>query len=100
MKQFRHTLTWLSAFIRGDEPGLVRQFDVAEYMNGGAQLEVGTDASPMGLGGWLAINGKIAKFLTSPLTDEDARLFGHELGSCVGQQTWECLAMLIVAKPV
>ena len=67
-------------------------------MNGGAQLEVGTDASPMGLGGWLAVNGKIAKFFSSPLTDEDARLYGHELGSCVGQQTWECLAILVALR--
>ena len=98
VKHFRHTLTWLSAFIRGDEPGLVRQFDVAEYLNGGAQLEVGTDASPLGLGGWLAVNGKIAKFFSSPLTAEDSRLYGHELGSRVGQQTWECLAILVALR--
>ena len=71
---------------------------MAEYLGNGAEAEIGTDASPHGLGGWLSINGKIARYFSCRLTAEDSQIFAHELGSCLGQQTWESLAILVAAR--
>ena len=76
----------------------MRHFDVSEFMGSGAQMEVGTDASPYGIGGWLALNGVILRYFAAPLTDDDVEIFGHRLGHCEGQQTWEALAILVASS--
>ena len=58
-------------------------------------MEIGTDASPWGLGGWIAIDGKITEYFSSQITQQDVAKFGHEIGSADGQQSWECLAILV-----
>ena len=98
VKQLRHSLTWLQAFFREELEGVVRHFDVAEFLGAGAQMEVGTDASPYGIGGWLALNGVILHYFAAPITNEDTALFGHRFGHCEGQQTWEALAILVAAR--
>ena len=59
-------------------------------------MEIGTDASPWGMGGWLSIDGTIKNFFACKLSVDDARIFDEKLdGSCTGQQLWECLASLV-----
>ena len=61
-------------------------------------MEVGTDASPYGMGGWLALNGTIIRYFAAALTEDDADIYGHPLGQSVGQQTGEALAILVAAR--
>jgi hypothetical protein len=61
-------------------------------------VEVITDASPWGLGGVLRVNGIILQYFASQLTADDSRILGHELGTSCGQQTWECLAVLVALR--
>ena len=98
LKQIRHSLSWLDAFFSEELLGVVRHFEVSEYLGDGTQLELGTDASPFGLGVWLSKNGVIIKYFHDAVTQADADLFGHKIGSCEGQQTWECLALLVGAR--
>ena len=63
-----------------------------------AQMEVGTDASPYGIRGWLSLNGNIVRYFAAALTDDDATIYGHALGHSDGQQTWEALAILVAAR--
>ena len=58
-------------------------------------MEIGTDASPWGMGGWLSIDGAITHFFACSVTASDVAIFGHDIGSSSGQQVWECLAVLI-----
>ena len=67
-------------------------------MNLGRQVEIITDASPWGLGGYLVVDRKIESYFSSELTTEDLTLFDHERGDCRGQQTWEGLAMLVALR--
>ena len=46
----------------------------------------------------MAINRKNVRFFSTPLANDDAAIYYHELGSCVGQQTRECLAILVAAR--
>lgn len=64
----------------------------------GGRVVIKSDASPWGPGSILIINSVIISWIASPLTEEDANIFGHELGDCSGQQTWECLVILVALR--
>ena len=60
--------------------------------------EIGTDASPYGLGGWYAVDGKIIKYFSSLVTTDDLKILSIEQGSCDGQQVLESLAILVALR--
>ena len=97
-KQIAHTLSWLSAVFLGQSPGLERTFMVSDFLGQGDRLEIGTDASPHGLGGWLAENGVIRKYFYSQISVHDLNIFELEAGSCEGQQVFESLAILVALR--
>ena len=97
-KQIRHALEWLSAFFRKEVHGVTRHFSLEEFSGTGPLWEIGTDASPWGLGGWLSCDGKITKYYTSPVSEEDLGVFGLIRGSCESQQTLEGLAILVALR--
>ena len=75
-----------------------RHFSLAEFTAQGPSMELGTDASPHGLGGWLSIDGAITHYFASPVIDDGLHLFKLERGSCEGQQTLEGLAILVALR--
>ena len=66
------------------------------YNRVGTVVDIGTDASPWGLGGWLSVNGVITQYFASPITADDETKYGHHIGDNKGQQVWEALAILVV----
>ena len=93
------SLIWLKAVFSGSAPiGLERNFNLRDYLGHGDRLEVGTDASPYGLGGWLAINGLIRKHFSSGIDACDRELFNLTVGACEGQQVLEALAILVAMR--
>ena len=72
-----------------------RRFTVAAFLRVGTYIEIGTDASPWGMGGWLSIDGRIKEYFACPVTSEDVAMFGVDTGTSAGQQVWECLAVLV-----
>ena len=97
-KQIAHSLSWLRAFFHHAMPGLVRRFRLTDFLGHGDRIEIGSDASPWGLGAWLAVNDIIIKFFYCALDDFDIELFSLILGDCKGQQTLECLAILVAIR--
>ena len=93
-KQIKSSLTWFQALFERAQP-VERFFRLDSYMGKGKTIEIGTDASPWGMGGWLTIDGLITHFFACPVDDSDVQLLGVERGTSVGQQVWECLAVLI-----
>ena len=72
-----------------------RFFRFDSYMHEGPSIKIGTDASPCGMGGWLAENGIITNFFACPVTDDDAQIYSVPVGTPKEQQIWERLAVLI-----
>ena len=72
-----------------------RFFHIDAYCRTGTTIEIGTDASPWGLGGWLSIDGVVTHYFACPITKEDVSMFSTPTGSADGQQLWECLAVLV-----
>ena len=95
MKQIKTELTWFDTFFSGNGARIERFFSLDAYNRVGTVVEIGTDASPWGLGGWLSIDGSITQYFASPLTKEDSDKYGIPLGDAVGQQVWEALAILV-----
>jgi hypothetical protein len=92
-------LDWLHAFfVTTSVPGIVRHFSLEEYNWSGDVVEIGTDASPWGLGGWLSVNGRITHYYHSPVTADDKAIFSLKDGGCEGQQLLEGLAILVAIR--
>ena len=89
------TLLWFQAFFGSGGTNIERCFRVDSYLRTGTLVEIGTDASPCGMGGWLSMNGNITHFLACPLTADDACIYDTVLGIADSHQLWECLAVLV-----
>eukprot|EP00971_Amphidinium_carterae_P014742 291035-Amphidinium_carterae.1 len=83
---------------REEDDSLVRTFPLAAFRRLGPQLVTVLDASPFGIGGALYYNGKLHSALSSPLREEDFSIHGFSKGDAQGQQTWECLAVLVASR--
>ena len=98
-KCIAHSLIWLRAVFNNEAPiGLERHFNLQQFLGNGDHVEIGTDASPHGLGGWLAINGTICKHFSSRISPFEVQLFKLVVGSCDGQQVLEALAILVALR--
>ena len=60
-KQIASSLQWFAAFFEGKGTKLERFFRVDAYSRSGTVVEIGTDASPWGMGGWLTIKSECAQ---------------------------------------
>ena len=94
-KQIESSIQWFITFSKGNGTKLDRVFSLDAYNRVGTVIEMGTDASPWGIGGWLAVNGTITHYFASQLTNEDAKKFSCPLENADGQQVWEALAVLV-----
>ena len=94
-KQIKTTLRWFQSFFDAEGTRLERVYTLEAYQRAGTVIEIGTDASPWGLGGWISQDGKITEFFSSPLTSIDEAKYGRRIGEADGQQIWECLAILV-----
>lgn len=98
-RQIQHALGWMKAFLNDELPGLQRRFTFDEDLQRGLAIEMGTDASPFGMGGWLSEQGVITKFFACEVSEDDLEISGIERGSCKGQQVLDALAILVAMRP-
>ena len=97
-KQVHHSLSWMRVFFANQLTGLERTFSLQEYLQTGDIHEIGTDASPYGLGGWLAINGNIVQHFACAVTSDDKQILSLVGDSCRDQQILESLAILVALR--
>eukprot|EP00971_Amphidinium_carterae_P349784 6491222-Amphidinium_carterae.1 len=96
-KQIQHAITWLDAFLTNSVGQLERTYVVSDYFAQGADVMLATDACSTGLGGFLAVQGRIIEFFHDVVTEEDRNRFQQDLSS-KGQQLWEALALLVALR--
>ena len=61
-KQIIQSLVWFEALFLHHPLLIERRFTVAAYLRVGTYVEIGTDASPWGMGGWLQVDGRIKEY--------------------------------------
>jgi hypothetical protein len=93
--QIETETAWLRAFFTGKGATVERFFSLDAYNRVGTVVALGTDASPWGLGGWLAVDGEVREYFTSPISAADIAKYGYAIGDAAGQQLWEALAILV-----
>ena len=71
-RQTASTLHWLRAFLRREWGVVERHFTLDAFYNRHLALEVTTDASPWGIGGWVSLNGQCLAWFADRVTATDA----------------------------
>ena len=98
-KQIDQPLDWIWCFLAGHKGAIVRTMQVDSHFRRGVRIDITTDASPWGIGGFLCIDGVAAEYFYEPVTEEDARHIGVVLSrdsKC--QQVFEALAILVALR--
>ena len=91
-------LKWMAAFLHKQRGSLIRIYRLSDYLGEGSLVEVVTDASPTGLGGYLVEGEAIQEYFGSPITESDQQILGANAGTCEGQQIWEALSVLCALR--
>lgn len=96
-KQVAPPLRWISAFWGQPDLRLERRFYRAQAYS---PFELVLDASPWGLGGYLATaqSGTPLQYFADELTAEDEQRMGAAIGKSDGQQAWEALCVLCAIR--
>jgi len=96
---------WMLAFLNPSRnpnllpgTGIVRVYSLASYLGVGHEVSMTLDASPFGLGAWLEVEGKIIRFIESPLDSLDEARFQCKRGVSAGQQIWEGFIALVALR--
>ena len=85
-KQISNSLQWLHAFFTPRALPIERYFRLDAYLRQGTVIEIGTDASPFGMGGWLTIDGILTNYFATDITEADEKMYGCPRGDSDGQQ--------------
>ena len=97
-KQIMSTLQWFQAFLQEEVGEISRTFEFDNLFGHALFMEITCDASPWGLGGWLSVNNKPISFFYDAITPDDERILNHQIGSNLGQQAFESLALLVAHR--
>jgi hypothetical protein len=97
-KQVATPLNWLRVFLQESHCQFDRVYTLSSYLGQGPKVSIVCDASPFGLGAWLAIDGRVREYFADRIHTEDSEVLGIEPGSCKGQQAWESLTILVALR--
>jgi hypothetical protein len=97
-KQIQHAIDWIQAFMSDEGLCLSRTYKVSTYLGKGPAVEINMDASPSGLGAYLAVNGVILEFFRSAITVEESDILGMVIGCSSSQQAAEALVALVALR--
>ena len=95
-KQVAMELHWFQVLFSSRSLPIIRTFTLAAFQRTGVLIEIGTDASLWGMGGWIAVGGTITHFFACPISSDDQRIL--KVKGKEGQQVWECLAILVAIR--
>ena len=97
--QIAEPVSWFIAFgdhLRGT---VERHFSLGSYLNKGKRLCIYVDASPYGLGGWIAVDDVPLYYFADRISAVDCKVLGTENAQgSQAQQAYEALALLVVLR--
>ena len=100
VSQIREPLLWFASFWQdADACSLVRDFSVSAHFNKGLEVMIYVDASPYGLGAWLAIDAVPKAYFSDTISELDCQVLLIEKNEgSAGQQAFEALALLVAIR--
>ena len=96
VKRVERARQWLLTYLAAAKEKPIRKYNL--YKSGKAEVALMTDASPLGLGAILLVNGRVTKAMASPVGELDAKTLGFALGESSSQGAVETLAILAALK--
>jgi hypothetical protein len=96
VKKAQHGIRWLKQYFSGKLGPLERTFRIKIPET--SWLVISVDASPWGIGGILHINGKVVKWFSDVIQDDDLRILKAARADPAFQTTWEALAILVAVR--
>ena len=97
-RQIETSLWWIIAFVKRQVGAISRTFTYNAHFGVHSPIEITTDASIWGFGGWLSIRGRPVEWFSEPITPEDERALGHARGNHEGQQAFEAFTLLLAIR--
>ena len=98
LKQIQISLKWIMSFLTRQHGTLLRLYRHKVFLRHTKKLTIVTDASPWGLGGWIAEDDIVVSYFSSAISSLDCEILGHVVGSHEGQQAFEGLAALVALR--
>ena len=77
---------------------LERVFTIDAFYNRCFLLEITTDASPWGIGGWISLDGRPLAWFAQKVSNTDAEVLARQIGSHLAQQALEAFAILVAVR--
>ena len=75
--QIDPALGWILSFLAGAPGKLERQYSLTSYTGAGHAVDLCMEASPWGLGAYLALDGHIVDYCESNITDNEGKPLGQ-----------------------
>eukprot|EP00971_Amphidinium_carterae_P267244 5301237-Amphidinium_carterae.2 len=94
LRQIAHSVDWLRCFFADVGSLLRRRFTVEQHFGLSGDILICSDACPLGLGAFIAIDGRIQEWYSLAVTPELCHILGCEFGTSSSQQALEALAIL------
>ena len=98
VKQILHSLCWLQLFPTETCGTISRTYLWSRYYENHRSIVITTDASPFGIGGWIAIDGVVLEYYSDDICECDCLVLQRQRGSHEGQQAFESLALLVAFR--
>ena len=97
-KQIASSLSWILAFIRGQDGSIKRTFSYDSCFGISAPVFITTDASIYGYGAWISLAGRPIAWFIESISKDDETVLGHKMGENQGQQGFEAMCLLIAVR--
>jgi len=97
-KQIRSALLWIQAFVRRQRGTISRTYTVDAYLADDVGVQIVMDASPWGYGAVLVVEGLPRSYFAEPVSKEDTKEFGFQVGNSASQQVAESLCALLALR--
>ena len=91
-KQIETSLCWIQSFIRGQTGAITRTYSFSAFFGAKSPVEVTTDSSIWGIGGFISLNGVPLAYFADVITPEDEHMLNLKRGEPEGQQVFEGLS--------
>lgn len=89
---------WLLAFFATESKTILRTYRLDSYFGKGLQITIVADASPWGIGGYVAMNNTVMAYFADKVTAMDEQMLHVKVGESSAQQVVEALAVLVALK--
>jgi len=98
VKQVKHALLWILAFIENQRGTVARTYTVEAFVGNEFDTQIVVDASPWGIGAILVLHGRPVSYFGDALTENDEGQLQIKRGESAAQQAVEALCVLVALR--